>query len=124
MADGLVRPPDLTVESMSAAETVGGFRRSHGPMTARCPNCDEPMKEPGRDFQCEPCRRIIIFFDVSDTSPYLAAGTGARPGVASMATPGRKGRRRDRTFYPGLATALKPRATLCFVLGGTAFAAG
>ncbi len=27
----------------------------------------------GRVFQCEPCRQIVIFFEVSDTSPYLAA---------------------------------------------------
>jgi len=25
-------------------------------------------------FQCEPCRQIIIFFAVSDASPYVAAG--------------------------------------------------
>jgi hypothetical protein len=33
------------------------------------------MKEQGRAFQCEPCREIIIFFAVSDASPYIAAST-------------------------------------------------
>jgi hypothetical protein len=37
------------------------------------------MKEQGRAFQCEPCREIIIFFAVSDASPYIAAST-ARAG--------------------------------------------
>jgi hypothetical protein len=32
------------------------------------------MKEHGRAFQCEPCRQTIIFFAVSDASPYIAAG--------------------------------------------------
>jgi hypothetical protein len=32
------------------------------------------MKEHGRAFQCEPSRQIIIFFAVSDVSPYVAAG--------------------------------------------------
>jgi hypothetical protein len=32
------------------------------------------MKEHGRGFQCEPCRQFIIFFDVPDASPYIAAG--------------------------------------------------
>jgi hypothetical protein len=40
------------------------------PMTPLCPVCEEPMKEHGRAFQCEPCRQIIIFFAVSDASPY------------------------------------------------------
>jgi hypothetical protein len=31
------------------------------------------MMEQGRAFQCEPCREIIIFFAVSDASPYIAA---------------------------------------------------
>jgi len=31
------------------------------------------MKECDRAFQCEPCREIIIFFAVSDASPYIAA---------------------------------------------------
>jgi hypothetical protein len=30
------------------------------------------MKEYDRAFRCEPCREIIIFFTVSDTSPYIA----------------------------------------------------
>jgi hypothetical protein len=33
------------------------------------------MKEHGRTFQCEPCREIIIFFTVSNASPYIAAST-------------------------------------------------
>jgi hypothetical protein len=33
------------------------------------------MEEQGRVFQCEPCREIIIFFAVSDASPYIAAST-------------------------------------------------
>jgi hypothetical protein len=31
------------------------------------------MKDNGRTFQCEPCREIIIFFAVSDASPYMDA---------------------------------------------------
>jgi len=60
------------------------------------------MKEQGRTFQCEPCREIIIFFAVSDASPYLTQSTlavlpAAPPVVpASLAgaltpRPGRKG---------------------------------
>jgi hypothetical protein len=30
------------------------------------------MKQQGRVFECEPCREIIIFFAVSDASPYIA----------------------------------------------------
>jgi hypothetical protein len=30
------------------------------------------MEEHGRTFECEACRQIIIFFSVSDASPYLA----------------------------------------------------
>jgi tRNA(Ile2) C34 agmatinyltransferase TiaS len=41
-------------------------------MTPQCPACDKPMKEDGRAFLCEQCRQIIIFFDVSDASRYLA----------------------------------------------------
>jgi hypothetical protein len=48
-------------------------------MKPLCPACREPMKEQGRAFQCEPCREIIIFFAVSDASPYIAAST-ARAG--------------------------------------------
>jgi hypothetical protein len=33
------------------------------------------MKEQGRTFQREPCREIIIFFAVSDASPYLTQST-------------------------------------------------
>jgi hypothetical protein len=43
-------------------------------MTPYCPACDKPMTEHGRTFLCEPCRQIIIFFDVPDASPYIAAG--------------------------------------------------
>jgi hypothetical protein len=41
-------------------------------MTPLCPVCDKPMKEHGRAFRCEPCQQIMIFFSVSDASPYLA----------------------------------------------------
>jgi hypothetical protein len=34
------------------------------------------MKEQGRAFQCEPCREIIVFFAVSDASPYVAQQWG------------------------------------------------
>jgi len=34
------------------------------------------MKEQGRAFQCESCREIIIFFAVSDVSPYVAQQRG------------------------------------------------
>jgi tRNA(Ile2) C34 agmatinyltransferase TiaS len=44
---------------------------SLSPMTTLCPVCAKPMKQNGRAFQCEPCRQIVIFFRVSDTSPYL-----------------------------------------------------
>jgi tRNA(Ile2) C34 agmatinyltransferase TiaS len=40
-------------------------------MTTLCPVCAKPMKQNGCAFQCEPCRQIVIFFRVSDTSPYL-----------------------------------------------------
>jgi hypothetical protein len=30
------------------------------------------MKKQGRAFQCAPCREIIIFFRVTDASPYIA----------------------------------------------------
>jgi hypothetical protein len=40
----------------------------------RCPLCKESMKKQGRTFQCDPCRQIIIFFTVSDASPYIALG--------------------------------------------------
>jgi hypothetical protein len=33
------------------------------------------MKERGRAFLCQPCREIIIFFAVSDPSPYIAGST-------------------------------------------------
>jgi hypothetical protein len=59
---------------MSQAATVGCFRRCRGAMTPPCPACDGPTKDHGRTFHCEPCREIIIFFAVSDASPYIAAG--------------------------------------------------
>jgi hypothetical protein len=34
------------------------------------------MKEYGSAFQCEPCREIIIFFAMSDASPYVAQQRG------------------------------------------------
>jgi hypothetical protein len=37
------------------------------------------MKEYGRAFQCEPCQQIIIFFNVSEASPYLPAEAGRDP---------------------------------------------
>jgi len=59
---------------LSQAETVDCSGRSHCAMTILCPTCEQPMKEYDRAFRCEPCREIIIFFTVSDTSPYI---TGA-----------------------------------------------
>ena len=47
-------------------------------MTPHCPMCNEPMKEHGRVFICEPCRQFIIFLEVSDTSPYVES-LGRRP---------------------------------------------
>jgi hypothetical protein len=41
------------------------------PMTPVCPVCAEPMQQNGRAFQCEPYWQIVIFFKVSDASPYL-----------------------------------------------------
>jgi tRNA(Ile2) C34 agmatinyltransferase TiaS len=40
-------------------------------MTTLCPVCAKPTKQNGRAFQCEPCWQIVIFFKVSDASPYL-----------------------------------------------------
>jgi hypothetical protein len=37
------------------------------------------MEKHGRAFQCKSCRQIIIFFDVSDASLYIAAGAHAHP---------------------------------------------
>ena len=52
-------------------------RGLHGAvMTPLCPVCKEPMKERGRAFQCEPCRQILIFFRMPDTSPYIASRAG------------------------------------------------
>jgi hypothetical protein len=47
-------------------------------MTPRCPVCEEPMVKQGGSFGCEPCRQIIIFFEVSDASPYLALAANDR----------------------------------------------
>jgi len=41
-------------------------------MTPRCP-------KQGGSFGCEPCRQIIIFFEVSDASPYLALAAQRSP---------------------------------------------
>jgi hypothetical protein len=43
------------------------------------------MKKQGRIFQCEPCREIIIFFAVSNASPFIAAST-VRVGDPGTAT--------------------------------------
>lgn len=69
------------VTSMSAVETAGGLGRSLCRMTPLCLVCKEPMKEQGRTFQCGPCRQIIVFFKVSDASPYIhpARGVSAKP---------------------------------------------
>jgi tRNA(Ile2) C34 agmatinyltransferase TiaS len=40
-------------------------------MTPLCPVCVQPMKKHGRAFQCERCRQIIVFFEVSDVSRYI-----------------------------------------------------
>jgi hypothetical protein len=52
------KPPQLAAQPMS-------------PMAPLCPACRAPMKEQRRAFQCEPCRQIVIFFAVSDASPYV-----------------------------------------------------
>ena len=60
----------------SAASERGDFLLASAvgnQMTPLCPACEQPMKECDRAFQCEPCREIIIFFTVSDASPYIAA---------------------------------------------------
>jgi hypothetical protein len=66
-----------SVTFMSALATVSSFRRFHDAMTPPCPVCEQPMKEHGkpygRAFRCEPCRQFIIFFAVSDASPYIAS---------------------------------------------------
>jgi len=37
------------------------------------------MKQHGRAFQCERCRQIIVFFEVSDMSRYIDDRTEAEP---------------------------------------------
>src|ERR1700680_5096559 len=51
-------------------------RRFTGEMSPICPACRKPMHENNRLFACEPCRQIILFFDVSENSPYLSQRTG------------------------------------------------
>jgi tRNA(Ile2) C34 agmatinyltransferase TiaS len=41
-------------------------------MKPLCPACNEPMNKQGRGFECEGCRQIIVYFSVSDASPYFA----------------------------------------------------
>jgi hypothetical protein len=41
--------------------------------TSRRLACNEPMKQGRRALQCEPCRLFVVFFVVSDTSPYLTS---------------------------------------------------
>jgi tRNA(Ile2) C34 agmatinyltransferase TiaS len=41
-----------------------------------CPACNEPMKEHGRAFRCEPCRQIIAFYKVPTRSPYISMTSG------------------------------------------------
>jgi hypothetical protein len=40
---------------------------------------DSMMKD-GRTFRCKACRQIVMFFEVSDTSPYLR--TASQPPYA------------------------------------------
>jgi hypothetical protein len=54
------KPPQLAAQPMS-------------PMAPLCPACCAPMNKQRRAFECEPCRQIIIFFAVSDASPYVDA---------------------------------------------------
>ena len=42
-------------------------------MKPLCPACNEPMNKQGRGFECEGCRQIIVYFSVSDASPYFPA---------------------------------------------------
>jgi hypothetical protein len=46
-------------------------------MTPHCPMSDEPMKEHGRVFLCEPCKQIIIFLVVSETYVSLGAAVAS-----------------------------------------------
>lgn len=65
-------------------------------MTPHCPMCCAPMKQDNRAFRCEPCRQIIIFFAVSETSPYVAA---LGPAVARTKNPSLKAGARDAVAY-------------------------
>jgi hypothetical protein len=40
-----------------------------------CPACNEPMKEYGRAFRCEPCRQIVAFYKMPARSPYFLLST-------------------------------------------------
>jgi hypothetical protein len=66
-----MKPPRIGTES--------GSRRLVAAMLPHCPVCDEPMKERGRAYQCGPCRQTIIFFAVSDTSPFIASCVAMAP---------------------------------------------
>jgi hypothetical protein len=72
-------------------------------MPPLCPVCEEPMKEHGRAFQCEPCRQTIIFFAVSDASPYIAAGR-----VLPSSKHDQRGAL-DRAGHDGLASTVPTR---------------
>jgi hypothetical protein len=64
--------------SLNALEPAGRLRRSNYQMPPMCPVCIKPMKEYDRAFQCDPCRQIIIFFEVSDASRYIPSGGALR----------------------------------------------
>jgi hypothetical protein len=51
--------------------------------TPLCPVCREQMTRDGRTYKCATCRQIIIFFTVSDASPYIALA--AVPALSSSA---------------------------------------
>ena len=48
----------------------------------------------GRTFQCEPCRQIIVFFKVTDQSPYIPTG-------AERMYPGKESQTRKLTSVGG-----------------------
>jgi hypothetical protein len=64
-------PVDAALEDDSEGSEIAAVK-------PHCPMCNEPMKEHGRVFICEPCRQFIIFLEVSDTSPYVES-LGQRP---------------------------------------------
>jgi hypothetical protein len=45
------------------------------------------MKKQGRAFRCAPCREIIMFFAVSDASPYIALAAVDRVAKRAMRDP-------------------------------------